>query len=332
MKIFVYEYVCGGGMIGEDLPEMLSAQGMAMLRVVISDFMELGAQVTTTLDSRVDGNIDGASMHVVEDKTKTSSTFDELAIASDAVLVIAPEFGGISAGLAVRLEHLDVHSLGSTSSAIALCADKLALADHLRRAGLRTPTTAVYEPNVARPYPVVIKPRDGAGCEGTFVCQTAGDAGRMVPDENQVVQPYCAGKAVSVSLLLHDGEVTPLLAGRQCIIGDEYSPVRLRYDGGHLALVGEEAGRATVLATRVAECVNGLRGFVGIDLVLGETLDMDHVIEINPRLTVSYAGLRKLAQTNLAAAMLDVEAPVRFADGSVRFDAAGNVEQMAVRA
>ncbi len=76
----------------------------------------------------------------------------------------------------------------------------------------------------------------------------------------------------------------------------------------------------------------GLRGYVGVDLVLGDQADgsQDSVIEINPRLTTSYVGLRALAATNLTETMLrlareeDVPPPV-WKDGAVRFRADGTV-------
>ena len=52
------------------------------------------------------------------------------------------------------------------------------------------------------------------------------------------------------------------------------------------------------------------QGYVGIDLVLGSAEDgsADVVVEINPRLTTSYVGLRQLLKTNLAAAMIEAAA------------------------
>jgi predicted ATP-grasp superfamily ATP-dependent carboligase len=49
-------------------------------------------------------------------------------------------------------------------------------------------------------------------------------------------------------------------------------------------------------------------GYIGIDLILGDAADgsNDYVIEINPRLTTSYIGLRALAQDNLAQAMVRI--------------------------
>jgi predicted ATP-grasp superfamily ATP-dependent carboligase len=74
------------------------------------------------------------------------------------------------------------------------------------------------------------------------------------------------------------------------------------------------------------------RGYIGVDLVLGKAADgsRDYVIEINPRLTTSYIGLRAASQMNLAAAMVDAcrgrrpdlcfdHSPLEFdADGCVR--------------
>jgi predicted ATP-grasp superfamily ATP-dependent carboligase len=79
--------------------------------------------------------------------------------------------------------------------------------------------------------------------------------------------------------------------------------------------------RAVSVARRAVECVPGLAGYVGVDVVLGER---DWVIEINPRLTTSYVGLRALAEDNLAAAMIRVAtgeaaAPIRWRDGAVTF-------------
>ncbi len=66
--------------------------------------------------------------------------------------------------------------------------------------------------------------------------------------------------------------------------------------------------RAKRLAAQVLGGLPGALGFLGIDLVLGDDPagSQDVVIEINPRLTTSYVGLRRLAEGNLAAAMLTI--------------------------
>jgi predicted ATP-grasp superfamily ATP-dependent carboligase len=73
------------------------------------------------------------------------------------------------------------------------------------------------------------------------------------------------------------------------------------------------------------------QGYVGVDLVLGQAEDGsgDRVIEVNPRLTTSYVGLRALARANLAAAMLAVAAGERpdlcFGSEPVEFTTDGRI-------
>ena len=81
---------------------------------------------------------------------------------------------------------------------------------------------------------------------------------------------------------------------------------RFRYLGGSCPLEPALDRRARSLAIQTIRSLTGPLGYVGIDLILGDDPDgqNDVVIEINPRLTTSYVGLRAIADGNLAAAML----------------------------
>jgi predicted ATP-grasp superfamily ATP-dependent carboligase len=106
---------------------------------------------------------------------------------------------------------------------------------------------------------------------------------------------------------------------------------RFAYRGG--ATIREEplARRAAALAGRALDALPPARGYVGVDLVLGNDPGGrdDVVIEVNPRLTTSYMGLRAATPQNLAKAILDVTdgCAVRLTAGAkaVEFDAAGAV-------
>jgi predicted ATP-grasp superfamily ATP-dependent carboligase len=86
--------------------------------------------------------------------------------------------------------------------------------------------------------------------------------------------------------------------------------------------------RARDLAWRAISAVPGLSGYVGVDLVLGET---DVAIEINPRLTTSYVGYRALARFNLAQALLarfglaSFPTEVTWETDEISFSAAGDL-------
>ena len=106
---------------------------------------------------------------------------------------------------------------------------------------------------------------------------------------------------------------------------------RFCYRGGQLPIAPVLADRAVRIATAAVECVPGLRGYVGVDVVLGDD-GGDWAIEINPRLTTSYVGLRALARFNLAAAILAAVTgepipPLTWGDGSVTFTSDGQIEK-----
>jgi predicted ATP-grasp superfamily ATP-dependent carboligase len=133
--------------------------------------------------------------------------------------------------------------------------------------------------------------------------------------------------AASVALLCGKGARAPLAPCAQRLSDDG----RFRYLGGKLPLAGGLAARATTLATRALDAMPVAVGYVGVDLVLGRDPhgSEDVVIEINPRLTTSYVGLRAAADVNLAQAMVAIAAgdsrPITFQSRPLEFDCEGNV-------
>jgi hypothetical protein len=133
----------------------------------------------------------------------------------------------------------------------------------------------------------------------------------------------------SVAMLCGPGDLRLALPPCRQRLSDDR---RFAYLGGALPLAAEEALRARALAQRAAAALPGAFGYLGVDLVLGAPADGagDVVIEVNPRLTTSYVGLRAACQGNLAEAMLDVaegrlpRAPPA-ASRAVTFDAEGVV-------
>ena len=69
---------------------------------------------------------------------------------------------------------------------------------------------------------------------------------------------------------------------------------QLSYEGGRSPLDHPSAGKAIDAAVRTCDALPGLRGYVGVDVVL--TASDAVVIEVNPRLTTAYLGVRSVVQ------------------------------------
>jgi predicted ATP-grasp superfamily ATP-dependent carboligase len=114
-----------------------------------------------------------------------------------------------------------------------------------------------------------------------------------------LLQRFIQGIHASASLLVHAGAVLPLsLNGQRITPGLPFV-----YHGGWVPLEHALKAQALALSGRAARLLPGLRGYVGVDLVLADPTS--YVIEINPRLTTSYVGLRQVADCNLARAIWD---------------------------
>jgi predicted ATP-grasp superfamily ATP-dependent carboligase len=255
----------------------------------------------------------------------------------DFALIIAPETDGVLESIVRRAEARGIPLLGPSSDAIRLTADKLALAGHWQSAGVPTPPTWPPDRGFDCPFPRVLKPRDGCGSGGIRVANDEGSYSRAVREisdpDRWIVQPLVPGIPVSVSFLIGPTARIALPPALQSVSPDTH----FRYDGGELPIPPGLAGRATRLAERVVRSVPGLFGYVGVDLVLGPAPDGsdDAAVEINPRLTTSYVGLRASAGTNLMSLLLTVCSghdpdPVRWRPGRVRFRPDGGADFVGV--
>jgi predicted ATP-grasp superfamily ATP-dependent carboligase len=346
MIVFVYEYVCGGGNLGREFAGTFTREGWAMLSSVVADFAAIdGCEVWTTLDSRFsDRSLAAQRIHRIDPTVAEPRVIAELAAAADWSLVIAPETDGILFDRVRCVEEAGGRLLGPSSSAVALTADKLECARRLVECGVPAVTGTTIQPQAGwrsrtdLRYPVVLKPRDGAGSDTTIVFRESESLESMMealyedsPEREFLLQPYVPGVPVSVSFLVGDAGIVPLLAGEQLFL----DKVFFRYIGGRMPLAPALAKRALALGARAIAAVPGLRGYVGVDLVLGPSDERgegasDTVIEINPRITTSYVGLRAMAVGNLASYQLRVVADdvcdaIEWRDQSIRFYAFGRV-------
>ena len=341
MRIFIYEYTCSQPKTQDLASSALRAEGWAMLSSILADFNAVSGIGTTTLvASDISSQLIPGECHHV-DPANESDQFLELAAKADHTLVIAPEFDDILFTRCRCVEEAGGRLLGPNSQAVKLTADKLRTAEILTACGIRTPTTAIvgddFEPDCFR-IPSVCKPRYGAGSQSIFQVNTLSELSQCVAQSrwqgwagDLVIQPLIPGKSASIAILLGPRQVLPLAPAEQSLSDDG----RFHYLGGKVPLSHHYADRAANLASQAVIAFPGLAGYVGVDLVLGENPDGsdDYVIEINPRLTTSYIGLRRLAKSNLASAMLDIVRGIAvdaicWNDGEVAFDANGDVNDL----
>lgn len=312
-RLLIVEAVCAGalsGPNGEPCPESWRREGRAMLSAVVGDLATFDAiRVTALWDRRPEPPpcIPGV---IWEDRT-TVPFSEQVAAAArkhDRTLLIAPETDGLLESLVARVRQSGAAVANSGIDAIRLTTDKLALADHLTAQGVPTISTCdalSFTPDdlpEGWAFPLVVKPRDGAGSQGLRLVETLSAWKRATLLHGDIVQPWLTGDALSIAAIIPDDDpaaVTFLPPARQHISQETHG----LYLGGKLPAEQVPVEAIESLARAALATLPGLRGYIGCDIVWPDGATAPLLCEINPRLTTSFVGYRTLYGPALARAL-----------------------------
>ncbi|MBI3795097.1 MAG: ATP-grasp domain-containing protein [Nitrospinae bacterium] len=277
MKILAFEYACAGGEGGE----LFFNDGLHMLTHLLRGlFKRRIGKISTMVFPEF-----GVDLLFADDVIKVHGdlfkTFTEEVERHDAVWIVAPETGGILLRYTLAVEKAGKRLLGSSSSAVEICGNKLLT--HMALKGVvPMPRTVPFDGTFPQ-YPCVVKPIDGAACDNTFFVADEADGRRFfAPDRKYVAQPFIEGTAMSAGVV-SNGERTVLLGvsrqlvemGRTVVFNGVEGPVD--YSG---------VSRLEAIVRSVKEHVPGLEGYWGVDFIDAEEGPV--LIEVNPRLTSSF--------------------------------------------
>ncbi|WP_438970606.1 ATP-grasp domain-containing protein [Methylophaga sp.] len=293
MTLFIYEHLTSGALSGEPYSVSLMHEGNAMLQAITNDLLALGHHIVTMRDARLDNTALTEAGVYVREITSLSDyqlSWDEAIKQYHQFLLIAPETDNVLADLTQNLEQQYKTVLGCDSLSIGICSDKILTYHHLQQNGFCSPTTLASQEWLADSHDTdaswAIKPRDGAGCEQTY-CLNTDEARESLANDNRewIVQPFIAGENLSLSLFMTKDDIELLSINIQHIEMNGRT-LTLKYCEPHR----QDQLDSTValeLASSIHATMPGLWGFVGIDLI--KTENTLWIIDINPRLTSSYA-------------------------------------------
>jgi predicted ATP-grasp superfamily ATP-dependent carboligase len=294
-----------------------------MLRGLTEDFKAAGHEISVLIDSRIAAmNPPITADHMVEitSPAMTSVALSLAAESADAAYAIAPEADDNLRSIVEHIEDSGAISMNSKTAAIGQASDKTTLATRARRLGLESPKTLHFpfdEPaeQIAKEikehlgYPAVVKPSASAGCSGLSIVnsesQVAAAAKKIAVESVNgalIAQELIKGIPTSVSLISTSTDALPVSLNLQDITLAT-PEAESAYNGGQVPLEHPSKTEAFEAAKCIVESFNGLRGYTGVDMVIAG--DKTYVVEVNPRLTTSYIGLRKVATFNVAQAIAD---------------------------
>ena len=346
MKILVFEFATATGM--ED--PSISAEGQAMLYGLLDDLKDFETYHLVSSGFEKAANYQSHPVVVHGDLREwLNGNIDDY----DACLPIAPEEDNLLLDLTSIIEKYDVEVLGSNSNGVKLTTNKFDMYNflkdkipiiHTEQVFFRRSSekTNKYEDNHRYIFnngvSKVLKPADGVSCSGVMVVNSLNEFMKAQDHLKKkthlpyfIVQDYIPGVNVSVSLLCDGETAIPLSLNFQEVHVDSDE---INYTGGKVPLEHKLSELAMEVAKNAVETIDGLKGYVGVDMILGEGTDEVNLVEINSRLTTPYVALRNIINFNLGEAIIKSihgELPDEvILDGTVNFYKEGKTLRISV--
>jgi tyramine---L-glutamate ligase len=306
-RLLVFEFITGGGLLGKPMPQSLRREGEMMRNALLTDLAERpDIDVVVMRDSRCRV----ASEHCFAQwldpdcAENTMAFYRRILQQVEVVWLIAPETDGALAQLAETARSIGKRVLLSDAATLKICASKYATYCALQRSGVNViETFRCVDPLPERDGPWVVKPDDGAGSIGVALQANTRAAHQALCAASQclrIAQPWYDGDVLSLSLICAGGAAALLAVNRQqAFLRDD----QITIEALTVNALPRNSAHFTELGQRIAAALPGLWGYIGVDLIRC-TDSVLRVLEINPRMTTSYCGLRRALDINVADQVL----------------------------
>jgi len=326
-KLFIFEFVSGGGYNKLDIPSSLFCEGFAMLRTIAEDFKKLGFHTTTLLDKR----ISHLSRYLKTDMVKLVKPKDDyLKIYTNCVkksnfcFIIAPEFSKHLYNLTQIAKNFKKKILSIDLNGVWLGTSKLETYKYFIANKVNTPKSYkvplkggemdvdfILQKFDQLGSSIIMKPEDGAGSELIFHFTTKNQILQLFERSkakfdiarSYIVQEYIDGDDLSISIINRTNpEKTDAM--EQIILSLNAQNVQnlgpnkdSLYLGGFTPVENYKGLRNKFEKILKSMDLTSFQGYFGIDFIKKADNSI-YFIEINPRLTTSYIGIRNILDFN----------------------------------
>lgn len=326
-KLFIFEFVSGGGYNQIDIPSTLFCEGYAMLRTIAEDFKRLGFQITTLLDKRISHlsrYLKTDMVKFVKPKDDYLKIYTKLVKKSTFCFIIAPEFSKHLYNLTKIAKDLKKKILSIDLNGVWLGTSKLETYKYFITNKVNTPKSykiplkggVIDVDFILQKFDrlgssIIMKPEDGAGSELIFHFTTKDqilqlferDKAKLDFARSYVVQEFINGDDLSISLINRTTSEKPNTTDQIILSINAQNVKNLDSNKDSLYLGGyTPVENYKVLKNKFEKILKSMdltsfQGYFGIDFIKKADNSI-YFIEINPRLTTSYIGIRNILDFN----------------------------------
>ena len=328
-KIFLFEFASGGGFNQVNIPTSLFCEGYGMLRSIIEDFKSLDFEISILLDYRGISYKKFLQADIINQVNANDDylvKFEKEVKNCEFCFIIAPEFSEILYKLTKIVKNNNKEILSVDLEGITLGTYKLDTYEFFKACSVNTPQTFLISRNkqnfdldsIIQTFNqfngrIIIKPEDGVGAENIFYFENEkqiiklfkGLGEKLDISRKYLLQEYIEGRDLSVSLIGTLNNPIILCVNTQNLSiksnngGSEYL-------GGTTPVENHEEITKNLMKIFEKMDLSKFSSYYGIDFIRKADKSM-YFIEINPRLTTSYIGIRNIIDKNPAELIWDIK-------------------------
>ena len=293
MDILIYEHFLGENFSEQPSPLILN-EAKLIIDIIIKDLsLEFSDSKISLLLNKKNRNLIHSKNHIyrnyVDDViTDISKKIKE----NDKVLILAPEENLILFNLIKSLEDKNIGHFNTNSNFIYSSTNKFELNIKLKNSKKYQIKTYKDYSKVYMDKEIVAKLNDGVGAQNLFIFKNKFDLEKNKHRLNDfyIYQEYIKGTIIGINIIITKNKIIILSINEQIYKNSSSNEIYLSKI--HIGKYNYLFEDFRIFVESILSNFNNFFGFIGIDAIL--TQDKKIVfLEINPRLTTSYIGLRE---------------------------------------
>ena len=300
MDILIYEHILGEE-LSNDSSQLIINEAKLIIKALVEDFSELYPQSKISLlvnknNKKILGNINLVYMDYSKDLVKNILLNHKK---NRRILILAPEEKDLLYRIVKSLEKKDLILLNCNSKFLKTTSCKILTHKKFSISNKYVnPVYANYK-EIPPEQSIVAKIKDGIGAEKLYIFKNQVDLknNECKLSDNHVFQKYISGDVIGINIFSDSNSLKILSINKQ--IYKFSSKHEIFLDKIIMGQFNNLIKDLKIFVNNIIEHFDGHYGFFGIDAILENNGNIVF-LEINPRLTTSYAGLKKTLGFNPA--------------------------------
>jgi len=298
MDILIYEHFLGENFSEQPSPLILN-EAKLIINIIIKDLsLEFSDSKISLLLNKKNRNFIHSNNHIYRNyEDDVITDISKKIKKNDKVLILAPEENLILFNLIKSLEDKNIGHFNTNSNFIYSSTNKFELNIKLKNSEKYQIKTYKDYSKVYTDKEIVAKPNDGVGAQNLFIFKNKFDLEKNKHRLNDfhIYQEYIKGIIIGINIVITKNKIIILSINEQIYKNSSSNEIYLSKI--HIGKYNYMFDDFRIFVESILSNFNIFFGFIGIDAILTQDKKI-LFLEINPRLTTSYIGLRESIGTN----------------------------------